>query len=312
MLGWLILCAFALDLLLAEPRGIPHPVVGIGRLIEKLELPLAMLRNRRLAGILLVIFTLLITGGVTWGLLALFTALHPVLGFLLGVWIAFTTLALRSLHKESREVVRWVEQDNLPEARRALSLIVGRETRSLDEEGILKACIETMAENTANGLVAPLFYLFIGGPLLAILYKTINTLDSMVGYLTERYRELGWAAAKMDDLVNWIPARITAALMILAAFPLGLNGFNALRITLRDARKHRSPNAGWPEAAAAGALSIQLGGPAVYFGERVEKVALGDKDKPVTVVCYQRMVRLMYLTGALALGMGFMILKLVL
>lgn len=309
MLGWLILCAFALDLLLAEPRGIPHPVVGIGRLIEKLELPLAMLRNRRLAGIILVVLTLLITGGVTWGLLALFTALHPVLGFVLGVWIAFTTLALRSLHKESREVVRWVEQGNLAEARRALSLIVGRETRTLDEEGILKACIETMAENTANGLVAPLFYLFIGGPLLAILYKTINTLDSMVGYLTERYRELGWAAAKMDDIANWIPARITALLMILAAFPLALNGFNALRITLRDARKHRSPNAGWPEAAAAGALGIQLGGPAVYFGERVNKVTLGDADKPITVACYQRMIRLMYLTAVLALGLGLLVLS---
>ncbi|WP_305041331.1 adenosylcobinamide-phosphate synthase CbiB [Geoalkalibacter sp.] len=311
MLGWLILCAFALDLLLAEPRRIPHPVVGIGRLIEKLEIALAVLRNRRRAGIILVILTLLITGLVTWGLLALFRGIHPFLGFALGVWIAFTTLALRSLHKESREVVRWVEKGNLSEARRALSLIVGRETRTLDEQGILKACIETVAENTSDGLVAPLFYLFIGGPLLAILYKAVNTLDSMVGYLTDRYRELGWAAARMDDLANWIPARLTAFLMIVAAFPLGLNGFNALRITLRDARKHRSPNAGWPEAAAAGALGIQLGGPAVYFGERVEKVTLGDAEQPVTLASYYRMVRLMYLTAILALGLGLAVLGLI-
>ncbi|WP_305045446.1 adenosylcobinamide-phosphate synthase CbiB [Geoalkalibacter sp.] len=311
MLGWLILCAFVLDLLLAEPRRIPHPVVGIGRLIEKLEIALAVLRDRRRAGVILVVLTLLITGGVTWGLLALFTAIHPVLGFLLGVWIAFTTLALRSLHKESREVVRWVEKGNLPEARRALSLIVGRETRTLDEQGILKACIETVAENTSDGLVAPLFYLFIGGPLLAILYKAINTLDSMVGYLTDRYRELGWAAARMDDLANWIPARLTAFLMVAAAFPLGLNGFDALRITLRDARKHRSPNAGWPEAAAAGALGIQLGGPAVYFGEKVDKVTLGDAEKPVTLTSYYRMVRLMYLTSFFALGLGLAVLALI-
>ncbi|MDO3377534.1 adenosylcobinamide-phosphate synthase CbiB [Geoalkalibacter halelectricus] len=311
MLGWLILCAFALDLLLAEPRRIPHPVVGIGRLIERLELALAVMRNRRRAGIILVVLTLLITGLVTWGLLALFEAMHPLLGFLLGVWIAFTTLALRSLHKESREVVRWVQKGNLGEARRSLSLIVGRETRTLDEEGIIKACIETVAENTSDGLVAPLFYLFIGGPILAILYKAVNTLDSMVGYLTDRYRELGWAAAKMDDLANWIPARLTAFLMVLAAFPLGLNGFNALRIALRDARKHRSPNAGWPEAAVAGALGIQLGGPAVYFGECVEKVTLGDADKPITVACYHRMIRLMYLTAFLALGLGLAVLGLI-
>ncbi|KIH76340.1 adenosylcobinamide-phosphate synthase [Geoalkalibacter ferrihydriticus] len=311
MLGWLILAAFALDLVLAEPRRIPHPVVGIGRLIEKLELVLAMLRNRRLAGVILVILTLLITGAVTWGLLALFHAMHPVLGFLLGVWIAFTTLALRSLHKESREVVSWVKKGNLPEARRSLSLIVGRETRTLDEEGIIKACIETVAENTSDGLVAPLFYLFIGGPILAILYKAINTLDSMVGYLTDRYRELGWAAARIDDLANWIPARLTALLMILASFPLGLNGFNALRITLRDARKHRSPNAGWPEAAAAGALGVQLGGPAVYFGEKVDKITLGDAEKPVTIACYHRMIRLMYLTAVLALGLGLAVLGLI-
>ncbi len=308
---WLILCAFGLDLLLAEPRGIPHPVVAIGRLIEKLEIVLAIFTNRRRAGIILVVLTLLITGGLTWALLRTASAIHPAIGFLGGVWLAFTTLALRSLHKESREVVRHVEAGNLPDARRALALIVGRETRTLDEESILKACIETVAENTSDGFVAPLLYLFVGGPVLAMLYKAVNTLDSMVGYLTERYRELGWAAAKMDDLVNWIPARLTALLMVIAAFPLGLNGFNGLRIMLRDARKHRSPNAGWPEAAAAGALGIQLGGAAVYFGERVEKASLGDADLPVTVACYHRMVRLMYATAVLALALGIFLIGLI-
>ncbi len=304
MNAWLILCAFALDLALAEPKRLPHPVAGIGWLIERLELVLAVLRNRRVAGVLLVVLTLLGTLSLTWAILFVAQFMHPVVGFLVGVWIAFTTLALRSLHKESREVVRLVEAGNLSEARRSLALIVGRETRTLDEEGILKACIETVAENTSDGFVAPLFYLSIGGPLLAVFYKAANTLDSMVGYLSDRYREMGWAAARFDDLLNWIPARLTAVLMVLAAFPLGLNGFAALKIMLRDARKHASPNAGWPESAAAGAIGIQLGGPAVYFGEKVDKPTLGDADQVVTPACYHRMIRLMYTSAFLALALG--------
>lgn len=305
MMAWLIPSAFLLDLFFGDPRSLPHPVVLIGRFIRRLELLLAgLLDHRRLAGVLLVLITLTVVGGAAWGTLWICAAIHPWLGWLTALWLAWTTLSLRSLHQESREVVQFVARRDLGEARRSLSLIVGRQTAHLNEEEILRACIETVAENTSDGVVAPLFYLFLGGPVLALLYKAVSTLDSMIGYLDERYRELGWAAARLDDLLNLIPARLTALLMILAAFPLGLNGFAALKTVLRDARKHSSPNAGYPEAAAAGALGVQLGGPAVYFGRLLEKATLGDPDWPVTVKSYRRMVRLMYLTSFFALGLG--------
>ncbi len=312
MIDWLVLAAFGLDLLFGDPRGLPHPVVFIGRLVRRLELPLAgLLDHRRLAGVLLTLATLGITGFVAFGTLSLAKVIHPVVGWLASLWLAWTTLALRSLHRESAEVADLVEAGHLEEARRALSLIVGRQTSQLDEEGILRACIETVAENTSDGVIGPLFYLFLGGPILAILYKAASTLDSMVGYLSEQYRELGWASARLDDLLNLIPARLTALLMALASFPLGLNGFGALKIVWRDARRHSSPNAGFPEAAAAGALGIRLGGPAWYFGKLLEKPTLGDPDRPVTVRSYRQMVRLMYLSSLLALALGVFLVWLV-
>jgi adenosylcobinamide-phosphate synthase len=307
-MDYLVPAALALDLLLGDPRRMPHPVVWIGALIGRLENALSgLVVHRRLAGVLLTASTLAISGAAAAGLLRLAAAVGPLVGGVVALWLAFTTLALRSLHRESRVVVRLVERGALDQARQALSLIVGRETATLDEEGILKACIETVAENTSDGVVAPLFYLFIGGPVLAILYKAANTLDSMVGYRNDRYRELGWASARLDDLLNLIPARLTAALMVLAAFPLGLNPWAALKIMVRDARKPASPNAGYPEAAAAGALGIRLGGPAVYFGKRVEKPTLGDADRPVTAAAYRAMVRLMYLTSLLTLIPGVLL-----
>jgi adenosylcobinamide-phosphate synthase len=305
---WLILLAFALDLLLGDPRRFPHPVVYIGMLVNHLEIYLsALLRNRYQAGVLLTATTLLAAALIAWGLLALAHAFHPLLGVAVWIWLAFTTLALRSLHVESREVVNFLEAGKIEEARRALALIVGRDTASLDQEGILKACIETVSENTSDAVVAPLFYLFLGGPILAVVFKAASTLDSMVGYRTDRYREIGWAAARLDDLLNLIPARLTAILMIIAAPPLGLNAWGALQMVMRDSRKPSSPNAGFPEAAAAGALGVQLGGAAYYFGEKIHKPTLGDPDRPVTIQSYYLMVRLMYLCSFLALGMGILL-----
>lgn len=308
MNAWLVAAACGLDLLLGDPHRLPHPVIWIGRLINYLEtLLVGLFDRRRRTGILLVTSTLLLTGLAGWGGLWLATRIHPWLGAAAGLWLAYTTLALRSLHRESRRVVRWVEQGNLDEARRSLALIVGRETGGLDQEGILRACIETVAENTSDGVIAPLFYLFLGGPVLALLYKAVNTLDSMVGYRDDRYRELGWAAARLDDLVNLLPARLTGLLVVIAAVPLGLNGWKALRVLLRDARKPASPNAGFPEAAVAGALGIQLGGPATYFGQRFEKPTLGDPERPLTVASYRATIRLLYLTAALGLALGLSI-----
>ncbi len=303
-----VVAAFLLDLLLGDPYGWPHPVIGIGKFIKRIELVLAsVLDNRRLAGVLLAVITLTMTGLVTWTVIFLAGRLHPVAGLVVTVWLGYTTLAMRALHVESRRVVTLLEQGRIEEARRSLSLIVGRETSQLDEEQILRACIETVAENTSDGIVGPLFYLFAGGPVLAMIYKAASTLDSMVGYTDDRYREMGWASARLDDLLNLIPARLTGLLMVLAAVPLGLNAWNALRVMLRDGRKTKSPNAGYPESAAAGALGVQLGGPATYFGERVDKPTLGDADRRIDIGCYRRMIRLMYLTSLLALLLGLVI-----
>lgn len=308
MYDWLIPAALAIDILIGDPRRLIHPVVLIGNLISRLQVPLAgLLTNRRQAGIILTVLTLCITGGTTWLVIHLAELIAPAFGAAVSLWLAYTTLALGELHRESRAVVSLVEAGNLGEARRSLALIVGRETATLDEEGILRACIETVSENTSDGILAPMFYLFVGGPVLAMMYKAANTLDSMVGYRDDKYRELGWASARFDDLVNLIPARLTGMLMVIAALPLGLNAWNALRILLRDARKPSSPNAGFPEAATAGALGIRLGGPATYFGQRVEKPTLGDADKPITVASYRAMVRLMYLTSFLGLGLGLLL-----
>ncbi len=311
-MDWLPPAAFALDLVLGDPRRLPHPVVWIGALINHLE-PLfgGLIKNGRRAGVLLTLITLLITGLASWGILLVGDMWHPALGVAIAIWMAYTSLSLHSLHRESRSVVRLVRQGRLEDARLSLALIVGRETASLDEEGILKACIETVSENTSDGIVAPLFYLFLGGPILALLYKAASTLDSMVGYTTERYREIGWASARLDDVLNYIPARLTAFLMIFSALPLGLNPWGALKATFRDGGKSQSPNAGYPQAAAAGALGVRLGGPATYFGTPVVKPWLGDDDRPVTVQSYRKMVGLMYLSSFLALGLGMAIVWLI-
>ena len=301
----LLVAAFVADLLLGDPRRLPHPVVGIGRLIAGLErLIYERLRPRRLGGIVTVALTLLVAGALVWGILALASHLHPIVGIMTAGWLAWTCLAVRELHRQSAAVVTALQAGKLETARRALSLIVGRDTDELDEQAMLRACIETVAENTSDGIVAPLFYLGLGGPVAGIVYKAASTLDSMIGYHNDRYREFGWAAARLDDLLNWLPARLTVLLLVLAAGPLGLDARSAWRIARRDARKHASPNAGFPEAAAAGALGVQLGGPASYFGHWQEKPTFGDSGKMLTIGDYRRVVKLMYAVALLALGVA--------
>jgi len=301
-----------LDLCFGDPRGWPHPIVWIGRLISRLETWLrGDVKNLRAAGTILVLLVMAISGFTALFVLTLATTLSAWLVGLVTLWIGWNCLALRSLHRESALVVQALTRDDLNEARQALSMIVGRETAHLDEEGVLKACLETVAENASDGVIAPLFYMILGGPILALLYKAVNTLDSMVGYKNEKYLELGWASARLDDLLNYIPARLSGLLIITVAFPLGLNGGAAWRIMLRDAGKHASPNAGWPEAAAAGALEVQLGGPANYFGHQIEKSTIGDAVQKLTVGHYHQMVRLLYGTTLLAAVIGLLILGIV-
>jgi len=287
--------ALLLDLACGDPRWLPHPVVFMGRLIATLEQWLRhAVRSERLAGILLLAATVGCAMTATWLVLRAAAYLDPRAGFLAGVLLASTCLAARSLHRESALVADALMDGDIATARRNLSYIVGRDTAQLGEGDIWRALVETVAENSSDAIVAPLFWLSLGGPVAAMAFKAVSTLDSMVGYKTERYLRLGWASARMDDLLNFIPARLTAGLMIVAAPLAGLSPAGALRITLRDRLKHPSPNSAHPEAAAAGALGVRLGGEASYGGRPGWKEHLGDPLRPLDEGAYRGMIRLMY------------------
>lgn len=296
----LLVLAVALDLLLGDPRWLPHPVVLIGRLVTVLENRLRELfRNLVAAGVILLLAVVSISACATLLLLHVATLLHPMVGILAAALVSWTCLAARSLHTESALVARELTLGNLPEARRLLSRIVGRDTEQLDEGEIWRALIETVAENTTDGIIAPLFWLTVGGPVAAIAYKAVSTLDSMVGYKNDRYLLFGRASARMDDLLNLIPARLTAVLMVVAAPLVGLSFRGALKIVLRDRLNHPSPNSAHAEAAAAGALGVRLGGRSTYGGRESWKQTIGDPLVPLDGTAYSGMLRLMYSTTAL-------------
>ncbi|HEX9079523.1 MAG TPA: adenosylcobinamide-phosphate synthase CbiB, partial [Desulfuromonadaceae bacterium] len=277
------------------PPWLPHPVVLIGRLISTLETVLRRwVTFERAAGVVLLLVTAAATVAATWMLLRAAVRLHPLAGFLTAAMLSATCLAARSLHRESALVANALASGDISEARRTLAYIVGRDTADLAEPEIWRALVETVAENTCDAIIAPLFWLTMGGPLAAMAFKGVSTLDSMVGYKNERYLRLGWASARMDDLMNFIPARLTAGLMILGAPLAGLSPAGALRITLRDRLKHPSPNSGHAEAAAAGALGVWLGGAASYGGRPSWKEHLGDPLAPLDGRAYRGMIRLMY------------------
>jgi adenosylcobinamide-phosphate synthase len=280
-------------------------VVGIGRLIAGLEWQLRrVVASERLAGVLLVLLTVGITTACGWVLLRGAQLLHPWAGTLVAALLSWTCLAARSLHQESRRVAGALANGDLPAARDWLGRIVGRDTAQLGEPELWRGTVETVAENSSDGVIAPLLCLLLGGPLLALAYKVVNTLDSMVGYKNERYLRFGWASARLDDLVNWLPARLTGLLMVLVAPLVGLSAGGAWRIMRRDGRRHSSPNAGIPEAAAAGALGVQLGGTNVYFGQPVAKPTLGEPLRPLDGTAWRGAVRLMYGTELLLVTIG--------
>ena len=287
--------AVLLDLLLGDPRWLPHPVVGIGRLITALEKSLRRcVGNERLAGAFLLLLTVGITAGAALGVIRGAYAISPYAGIAVATLLAWTCLAARSLHRESGLVADALEQDDLSGARRALSYIVGRDTAELSAPDIWRGAVETVAENTSDGVIAPLLFLMLGGPVLALAYKAVNTLDSMVGYRNERYLSFGWASARCDDLANLVPARLTGLLMTAAAPLVGFSGRGAWQIMCRDGRNHASPNSGIPEAATAGALGVRLGGTNVYFGKEVVKPTIGDPLRPLDATAWRGAVRLMY------------------
>ncbi|MDD2899799.1 MAG: adenosylcobinamide-phosphate synthase CbiB [Desulfuromonadaceae bacterium] len=296
----LILLALVLDALIGDPRWMPHPVVAIGRLIDLLDNGLRRSwLNERLAGVLLLLLVVFCTAVATYALLKTASTLLPVLGRIGAVLVSFTCLAAHSLHKESNRVASALIAGDIFTARRNLSYIVGRDTEQLEEPDIWRAVIETVAENTSDGIIAPLFWLAIGGPVAAMVYKAVSTLDSMVGYRNQRYIQVGWASARMDDLLNFIPARLSALLLILAAPVTGCSVTGAVRITLRDRLNHPSPNSGHPEAAAAGALGVRLGGECSYNGIPSFKKYIGDQLLPFNEHAYRDMIKLMYVSTIL-------------
>lgn len=301
-LEYQILAAFALDLLLGDPRWLPHPVKLIGRLAAALEAPLRRsIPNARGAGVVAVAIVLGVTGVAAFSLIRCAAALHPLAGDIVSVLLLYTAFAARDLASHANAVYRALSNNNLAEARQRVGMIVGRDTARLDEHEVVRATVESVAESLVDGVTAPLFFAVLGGPVGAILYKAVNTLDSTFGYKNERYVQFGWASARLDDVANFLPARLTAPLVAVAAALLGHSPLPSLRIWLRDGSKHASPNAGLSEAAVAGALGVQLGGTNYYGGEPSEHPRMGDPLRPLERRDIPRANALMLATAALAL-----------
>lgn len=310
-----IWAAYGLDLILGDPYRFPHPVIYIGKFISFLEKQVRKIAKTPAAlkggGVFLVFSTVLVTYGLALLVLMGAKQIHLYLFYFLNVLMMWTCLAAKSLRQESMKVFDALQAGDIVQARTYLSYIVGRDTKELTEEEITKATVETVVENTADGVVAPLFYMFLGGAPLALAYKAVNTMDSMVGYKNDKYLHLGWAAAKFDDLANYIPARVTGVFLVIAAFFLRLNYRGSGKILCRDRRNHTSPNCGYPEAAAAGALDIQLGGAHTYFGKTVYKPTIGDDIRQVERQDIRHGVKMMYLSAVLVLVFFSLILSLI-
>ena len=293
--------AYVLDLVLGDPQWFPHPVRLMGRVIIWLENSFRRLgdspRWLRASGIFMVLIVCGLTFSVIYFLIHWAGILFWAAGFACLIIFSYATLATRDLHVQTRRVLQALEAGDLACARKELSFLVGRDTAHLDKPEILRALVETIAENISDGVIAPLFYLGLGGPPWAMTYKAINTLDSMVGYKNERYRNIGWASAKLDDAANFIPARLSGFIIVLSALLLRRPWRDALRILWRDRRKHESPNSAWPEAATAGTLGIQLGGLNYYFGQPNEKPFIGDRKKPLNLMDVREVWKILYLSS---------------
>ena len=300
------LCGFVIDLLLGDPAWMPHPVVLMGRCISALEKSLRRIFPQTSTGELaagavlaavLPLGTLAFTGLCVWGL----GLVHPALGFALQVLWCWQALAAKGLRQESENVRRALDTGTLDDARKAVSRIVGRDTAALSREGVIRAAVETVAENFSDGVVAPMFWMLIGGAPLALAYKAVNTMDSMVGYKNDRYLYFGRAAAKLDDAANWLPSRLAALLLVAAAPLTGQNAKRTFAIWRRDRRKHASPNSAQTESAMAGALGVRLAGPASYFGKVHQKPWIGEDTRPIEPQDITRAGRMLYAGSALAL-----------
>ena len=298
--GAALLAGYAADLIFGDPRWLYHPVRFIGNLIALLEklirkiMPVSK-AGELVGGFITVVLVLLLCGIVPWVLLHLVFGLNVVAGVILEAFMCYQLLAVKSLKDESMKVYDALTGSTIEDARKAVSMIVGRDTQNLDQKGVAKAAIETVAENFSDGVIAPMFYMFIGGPVLMYIYKGINTMDSMLGYKNDKYIYFGRCAAKLDDAANFIPSSLAALLLIADAYIGGFNGKGAVKIFKRDRFNHASPNSAQTESAAAGALDIQLAGNAYYFGKLYEKPTMGDSVKEPEAEDIKRVNKLMYI-----------------
>ncbi|UFJ42646.1 adenosylcobinamide-phosphate synthase CbiB [Brevibacillus humidisoli] len=311
--------AFVLDWLVGDPRWLPHPVIGMGKLIvwvERIVRPLydafsCDSRSRQRAGRWLGLLFPLLVGGASflfaWLLVQTAAKLHWLLADVVEILLISTTIATKGLADAGRAIYRKLVERDLPGARQQLSQVVGRDTKHLDEREVTRGAVETIAENIVDAVTAPLLFALIGGAPLAFLYRAVNTLDSMVGYKNERYRDLGWASARLDDLCNWLPARLTYLTILIAAWVLGHDARGVWKIGRRDASKHPSPNSGWAEAAVAGALRVQLGGTNYYQGVPSHRALLGDPAVVLHPVHILHTIHLLYLSTALYCGIGLLL-----
>ena len=309
MTVWAVVGGFVLDALFGDPAWLPHPVVFMGKAIARLEgflrprlpkTPKGEVLGGAIVAFCLPVGTLLFTGAVCRGA----ARLHPLLGLAVQMFWCAQALAARGLMQESTNVYKELIKPDLPAARRAVSRIVGRDTAALTAEGVTKAAVETVAENASDGVIAPLFYMLLGGAPLALTYKAINTMDSMLGYKNERYLYFGRVPAKLDDAANYIPSRLAGLLWVAAAAFTHNDAKGAWKIWRRDRRRHASPNSAQTESACAGALGVQLAGPAYYFGQYYPKLTIGDALRPIEPEDILRANRMMYVASSFALAWG--------
>ena len=299
-----IYIGYIIDLIIGDPYSFPHPVIYIGKLIKVVENNIRKIfkdeKHLKLAGFILWFITVGLTYLVTY-LIIRISKFSMITFFIVNSFIIYTTLATKCLKDEAVKIYNVLKSGDIKESRKQLSYIVGRDTSNLNEAEIIRATVETVAENTVDGIISPIFYVFIGGAPLAMAYKAVNTLDSMVGYKNDKYINLGFASAKIDDIANYIPARICVIFMTLASFVLRFDYKRCFKIAIRDRKNHKSPNCAYSEGAVAGALGIQLGGTNIYFGKLVYKPTIGDKGRDIEIEDIKKTNKIMYISSILSL-----------
>lgn len=295
-----IYIGYIIDLIVGDPYSFPHPVRYVGKLIKIVENNIRKIvksnKGLKIGGFFLWLITVGITYLITYGIVKL-SSFNDIVFILVNSFIIYTTLATKCLKDEAVKIYEVLKTGDLEKSRVQLSYIVGRDTTNLSEQEIIRATVETVAENTVDGIIAPMFYAFIGGAPLAMAYKAINTLDSTVGYKNDKYMYLGFASAKIDDIANYIPARISVILMTIGSMVLGYDYKACFKVSIRDRKNHKSPNCAYPEGAVAGALGVQLGGTNIYFGKAVYKPTIGDKNREIEKDDIVKTNKIMYITS---------------